>query len=327
MVSSLILEVILTKRVLVSGGAGFIGSHLSDRLLSLGHEVVIVDNESTGRVENVPNTAEYYRGDVRDTDELEVAFSGGLDAVFHIAGQSSTIQSFDEPQLDLEVNTLGTMNVVSKCLEHKVPRLLFASSMTVYGIINEIPNSESTPARPVSYYGISKYAAERFVHATAIRNDLNAPFNVTSFRMFNVYGSRQRLDNPYQGVMGIFIGNALRNEPITIYGDGKQSRDFVYIQDVVDAWLAAWENPSAYNEVFNLGIGKDCSINQLVGLILDSFGYSRGLYQIGYQDERPGDQRRMRADIDKAGRLLNWRPAIGLHDGIDSTIAWAKDYA
>jgi len=316
----------VAKRVLVTGGAGFIGSHLSDRLISLGHEVVILDNESTGRPENIPSNAVYYRGDVRNPAELDAAFSEDLNAVFHIAGQASTIQSFDEPLLDLEVNTAGTMNVVLKCLEYRVPRLLFASSMTVYGISNENPISEITPARPVSYYGISKYAAERFVHSTSARNDLIMPSDVTSFRMFNVYGSRQRLDNPYQGVMGIFIGNALRNEPIVIYGDGEQSRDFVFIDDVVDAWIAAWENSSSYDQVLNLGIGLDCSINDLVDIILGSFGYSRDQYRIDYREERPGDQRMMRADIQKANSLIGWQPRISLQDGIKSTIAWAKDY-
>jgi len=316
----------LAKRILVTGGAGFIGSHLADRLLKLGHQVIIIDNESTGRIENIPDDAEYYRGDVRKLDDLDRAFSGGLDAVFHIAGQASTIQSFDEPLLDLEVNTVGTMNVVSKCLEYEVPRLLFASSMTVYGLIDEIPIDESTPARPISYYGISKYAAERFVHATAARNDLKKPFDATTFRMFNVYGSRQRLDNPYQGVMGIFIGNVLRQEAIVIYGDGRQSRDFVFIDDVVDAWLAAWQNRSSYNQVFNLGIGHDCTINRLVDLILDSQDQSRESYQIDYQDERPGDQRNMRADIQKAKSILGWQPSVDLHDGIKSTVSWAKDH-
>jgi UDP-glucose 4-epimerase len=317
----------VSKRVLVTGGAGFIGSHLADRLINSGHEVIIIDNESTGRIENIPEGAEYFRGDVRVPAELEAAFSGGLDAVFHIAGQASTIQSFDMPHLDLEVNTVGTMNVVLKCLEYEVPRLLFASSMTVYGHTKEIPISESTPSCPISYYGIAKYAAERFVHATSIRNDLKTPFKATSFRMFNVYGSRQRLDNPYQGVMGIFIGNALRDEPITIHGDGKQSRDFVYIEDVVNAWLAAWQNPSTYNQVINLGIGQDCTINRLVNMILDSLGYSRKHYRVDYQDERPGDQRNMRADIQKANTLLGWRPQVDLQDGIRSTITWAKDHA
>lgn len=316
----------MAKRILVTGGAGFIGSHLADRLLKLGHQVIIIDNESTGRIENIPDDAEYYRGDVRKLDDLDRAFSGGLDAVFHIAGQASTIQSFDEPLLDLEVNTVGTMNVVSKCLEYEVPRLLFASSMTVYGLIDEIPIDESTPARPISYYGISKYAAERFVHATAARNDLKKPFDATTFRMFNVYGSRQRLDNPYQGVMGIFIGNVLRQEAIVIYGDGRQSRDFVFIDDVVDAWLAAWQNRSSYNQVFNLGIGHDCTINRLVDLILDSQDQSRESYQIDYQDERPGDQRNMRADIQKAKSILGWQPSVDLHDGIKSTVSWAKDH-
>jgi len=313
----------LRKRVLITGGAGFIGSHLADRVLELGHEVVILDNESTGLRQNVPTEAIYIQGDVRNSDDLERAFARGLDTVFHIAGQASTIRSFDEPFVDLDVNTVGTINVIQKCLAHRVPRLLYASSMTVYGHPVTLPIDEETPCQPISYYGISKYAAEQYTQATALRNDLDFSFHVTAFRMFNVYGERQRLDNPYQGVMGILIGNVIRNEPITIHSDGEQSRDFIYIGDVVDAWTRAWRSPEAYEQVFNLGTGTRCSINQLADSILTAFGHSREDWSIRYAPLRPGDQRHMVADTTKIRRLLKWQPTTPFEKGIAQTVHWA----
>lgn len=314
----------MTDRVLVTGGAGFIGSHLAERLLAMGHDVVVLDNESTGFRQNVPAGAEYIRGDVRNPEDLERAFALGLDAVFHIAGQASTIRSFGEPLMDLNVNLVGSVNVIQKCLVHRVPRLLYASSMTAYGNPPGLPIREEMPCQPVSYYGITKYAAERFVHATALRNDIDFPFHVTAFRMFNVYGERQRVDNPYQGVMGIFIGNVMRGEPIAIHSDGEQSRDFVYISDVVDAWVQAWCTPGAYEQVFNLGTGKRHSINQLADAVLAAFDQSRDSYPVRYTALRPGDQRHMEADISKAAQILQWRPRVDFDEGVKRTVRWAS---
>jgi UDP-glucose 4-epimerase len=314
----------LSKRVLVTGGAGFIGSHMADRLLALGHEVVILDNESTGRLANVPSQAHYIRGDVRRPEDLDRAFSRGLDGVFHIAGQASTIRSFQDPYDDLDVNVVGTLNVVQKCLAYGVPRMLFASSMTAYGHLEELPIRESARCKPVSYYGVTKYAAERYVQATAERIDLTAPFQATSFRMFNVYGDRQRLDNPYQGVVGIFIGNVLRGEPIVIHGDGSQSRDFVHIDDVVDAWVTAWLEPEAYNKVFNLGTGSGYSIKQLAEAVIRAVGRSPESYPLIYEGRRPGDQEHMAADISLARQLLRWQPSVVFEQGIKATVQWAR---
>ena len=313
----------MTKRFLVTGGAGFIGSHLTDRLIELGHQVVVIDNESTGLRENVNSQAEYVRGDVTVLEDLERAFAHGIDVVFHIAGQASTIRSFGDPDDDLRVNVVGTLNVLKMCLEYRVPRLLYASSMTVYGHPNVVPTPEAEPCKPISYYGVTKYAAERYVLATAGRIDLDFDFKVTAFRMFNVYGPRQRLDNPYQGVVGIFIGNVLRGEPITIHWDGEQSRDFVHIDDVVEAWMLALDNPAACGQAFNLGMGRRRTINELVDVVLAAFGHSRADYPVTYAAVRPGDQRHMAADITKARNVLNWQPSMGFSDGMRNTIEWS----
>ena len=246
----------MRMRVLVTGGAGFIGAHLCRRLLADGHAVSVVDNEFNGRRENVPAGASYAKADVTRPEEVEPAFARGLDAVCHIAGQVSIIRSFSDPVADLRTNVEGTVNVLQLCLKYKVPRLLYASSMTLYGNVETVPTPETEPCRPDSYYGITKHAAERYVHATAERPDLGFDFSVTSLRMFSVYGPGQSYDNPYQGVLGIFSGNILRGEPITIFGDGDQTRDFVFIDDIVEGWVRALDTPASGGGVFNLGSGR-----------------------------------------------------------------------
>ena len=313
------------KNAIVTGGAGFIGSHLADRLLQMGYAVRIIDNESNGIRDNVPANAEYFLGDVRNPADLENVFNAETDLVCHVAGQASTIRSFDNPREDIDVNLIGTVNVVEKCIQHHVPRLLFASSMTVYGASASLPCIESDLPSPISYYGVTKYAAERFVHASATRNDLDFQFATTAFRMFNVYGDRQSLDNPYQGVMAIFISRALRGEPIDIFGDGEQSRDFVHIDDVVDAWTRSIENESTWLRSFNLGSGTRISMNQLVGKILKAAGRDEKNYDIRYSAERPGDQKHMQADVRMLRETLQWRPAVDLDSGLERTLRWANE--
>jgi UDP-glucose 4-epimerase len=314
------------KRALVTGGAGFIGGHIADALLENGYEVVVIDNESTGFRENIPQGAYFISGDIRNRKDLEQAFDGGIDVVLHLAAQSSNIRSFHDPYADINTNIVGTVNIVEMCLKRKVPRLLYASSMTCYGHPEKILISENDPCRPVSYYGITKYTAERYIHATAERNDLDFDFNVTSFRMFNVYGERQCLDNPYLGVAAIFISNIMNGIPVTIHSDGEQTRDFVYIEDVVSAWLVAINNQRTYGEIFNIGFGRDISINQLAELVLKSNGKDRKNYSVQYSPKRPGDQRKTRADISKAREILGWVPETALEEGMNRTIEWANGH-
>lgn len=313
------------KKVLVTGGAGFIGSHIADRLIHDGFKVTIFDNLSTGEKKYINPKAEFIKGDVTDKKQVNELFKKQFDVVFHLAGCASSISSFADPEKDVKTNFFGTINIVSSCLTSGVTRLLYASSMTAYGKVDTLPIKESTPCRPISYYGISKYASERFVHATAERVDLKKPFNVTSFRMFNVYGPRQSLTNPYQGVMAIFIGNVLRNESITIFGDGKQSRDFVYIEDVVDAWVSSISNKNTFNNVYNLGCGVDISVNTLTRGIINAIASKSAKYPIRYKPGRPGDQRHMKASILALKKAIDWKPKYSLEKGLTKTLKWAQE--
>jgi UDP-glucose 4-epimerase len=314
----------MTQRILVTGGAGFIGSHIVDLLLARGHQVVVFDNLSTGSENNLNPNAEFVQGDVRDAAALTPVFAGGIDAVLHIAGQASIRLSFQNPADDLNTNTLGTINILQQCMANRVPRLLFASSMTIYGDPAVVPTPEDSPASPISNYAITKYAAERYVHVAAARRDLDFPFNVTSFRMFNVYGERQSLTNAYQGVFAIFVGNVLRGEPITIHSDGEQSRDFVHIMDVARAWVDALDQPATYGQVINLGTGRPTSMNVLCDMVLAAFGDTRATYPVRYHPAQPGDLRQSGADVSRAKALFGWTPQVGVEDGMPATIAWAR---
>jgi UDP-glucose 4-epimerase len=310
-------------RLLVTGGCGFIGTHLCRRLLAAGHSVVVVDNESNGSRDSLPPGVEFIKGDVTRPAEVEPAFAGGLDAVFNIAGQVSIIRAFSDPTLDLRTNVEGTLNVLRLCVNHKVPRLVHASSMTLYGDCQTVPTPESQRCEPDSYYGITKLAAERYVHATAMRSDLGFSLAVTSLRMFSVFGPGQSFSNPYQGVLGIFSGNVLRGEPITIFGDGEQTRDFVYVGDVVDAWMGALETPPSHGKIMNIGSGRSLSINELARHVVYAFG-AKG-HPIVHAPTRPGEQRSVRADIGFAKSVMDWQPRTSFEQGLANTVRWARE--
>jgi UDP-glucose 4-epimerase len=314
----------MTRRIVVTGGAGFIGSHMTDALVAQGHQVTVIDSLVTGSRTNVAPQASFVEADVRHEADLVPIFENGIDAVFHIAGQASIRKSFMEPVDDLNVNTLGTLNVLKLCVKFSVPRLLYASSMTVYGDPQQVPTPEDHPIDPRSYYGLTKYTAERYVHLTAARRDLAAPLHVTSFRMFNVYGVRQSLTNAYQGVAAIFIGNVLRGEPITIHGDGQQTRDFINVADVVQAWLLALDTPGAYGQVFNLGTGVPTTINAVCDAVLAAFGHTRASYPVRHAPAQEGDVFESAADIGKSRVVLGWTPQLSFAEGAPATITWAK---
>ncbi len=310
------------RNVLVTGGAGFLGSHLVERLLADGDRLVVLDNLSTGTREHVPADVELVEADIADEDAVARVFEGGrFDVVFHVAGQASIAQSFARPHRDLRTNVEGTINVIEACVASGVPRLVYASSMTVYGEPEEVPTPETVPCRPVSYYGVTKYAAERYVHVAGARTDVD--LSVTSLRMFNVYGERQSLTNPYQGVLAIFIGNVQRGEPVTIHSDGSQTRDFVYVVDVVDAWLRVAGDESTRGAVYNVGSGRETSIAELVDAVLAAWRTPREGYDVRTGPAQLGDIRRSAADISALQAATGWAPATSLGEGVRRTVEWA----
>lgn len=310
-------------KVLVTGGAGFIGSHLCEGLVAAGARVTALDDLSSGSRDNLPAEVELVVGDVADSEAVRTCFARDrFDAVLHVAGQASIATSFANPERDLRANVVGTLNVLEACLASGVPRLVHASSMTVYGEPDQVPTPESAPCRPVSYYGVTKYAAERYALVTGERPD--ADLAVTALRMFNVYGERQSLTNPYQGVLAIFVGNVLRGEPVTIHGDGLQTRDFVYVGDVVDAWLRLLDDPATAGRAFNVGSGRETSIGELARQVVAALGRDPEGWEFRSAPAQRGDQRRSAARVEALSDATGWRPATTLEDGLRRTVAWAR---
>jgi UDP-glucose 4-epimerase len=310
------------NRIVVTGGAGFIGSHLCDALVERGDEVVAIDDLSTGSRDHVGAEVELVEASVRDLDTVRRVVARA-DAVLHVAGQASIFKSFDRPERDLDVNVAGTLAVLEACTGAGVPRLVYASSMTVYGEPELVPTPETAPCTPVSYYGVTKYAAERYVQIAGARGDIDLA--VTSLRMFNVYGERQSLDNPYQGVLAIFLGNVLRGEPITIHSDGRQTRDFVYVGDVVDAWLRVLDEPTTHGEVYNVGSGGETTIAELADAVVAAAGSDS--WERRSAPAQQGDIRRSAADVDRLRSAVDWQPATPLAEGMRRTLEHARALA
>ena len=309
------------KKILVTGAAGFIGSNLVSRLLEFDCKIFGIDNLSTGRMENLkeslnnPNFA-LIEGDIRDLDLLRKEFQE-IDIIFHEAALSSVPRSVEDPISTNEVNVNGTMNLLMLAKDLDVQKFIFASSSSVYGEKETLPKHEDMPLEPISPYGVSKLAAERYVYSFYKVYGLKT----VSLRYFNVYGPNQ-IASPYSGVISIFISRVLNNQSPIIFGDGKQTRDFTFVQDVVNVnFLAATEN-TAIGQVFNVGNGAQISILELGQKILELVGKSN--LKIQFQPPRKGDVLHSLADIHRAKKLIKFNPKFNLQDGILETIKWFK---
>ncbi len=292
------------KRILITGVAGFIGSNLADKLLNLGAKVVGIDNLFNGRMENIEDALknknfQFHKGDVRDYNFLMELFDN-IDVVYHEAAFTSVPQSVKMPWLCNDVNVNGIMSVLNAARVKNVKKVIFASSSSVYGDTPTLPKKEDMARVPISPYGVSKLACEAYMQA--FHNVYG--MDTLCLRYFNVYGPRQR-DSPYSGVIAIWFGRALRNEELVLFGDGKQSRDFTYVQDVVDANLLAAEH-DAPGEIINIGAGSPITLTDLAKLILKLTGKEN--LKIKYIDPRPGDIVHSFADISKAKKLLKSQP-------------------
>ena len=309
-------------RVLVTGGAGFIGSHLTRRILSLGYRVVVVDDLSTGCVANVPSGAEFLSLDLAEPGFVNRLPGGPFDAVCHLAAQSSGEVSFDDPDRDFHVNAVSTLALSRWCLKRGIPRFLYASSMAVYGDVRDLPASEDSPLCPLSYYGVSKLASEQILRL-AQREGLAT----TALRMFSVYGPGQNLENLRQGMVSIFLAYLIRQAPIPVKGSLDRFRDFVYIDDVVDAWVRALQREQVSRgspAIYNLGSGQPTTVRRLLDLLIMSLGFTPGEYPVYQDGETPGDQFGVYADIRRLRQELGWEPRTRLEDGLQVMVDWAR---
>ena len=307
------------SEILVTGGAGFIGSNIVDRLLDEGFKVRVLDNLSTGDITNLAQhqnkkSFQFIEGDIRNFDLLKKTVKG-VDAVFHEAALVSVTRSVENPLLSNEINVTGTVNLLKACVDAHVKRFIYASSCAVYGDTETLPNHENLAPKPLSPYAVDKLAAENYAK---VFHDVYG-LETVSLRYFNVYGPRQKY-GPYSGVISIFINRLLENKPPIICGDGEQTRDFINVKDVVEANMLALSKRKAVGEVFNISTGEATTINKLTETIQKIM--DKTSLKPVHAEPRPGDIKHSYGDISKARRNLEYKPKVQLEKGLSELVKW-----
>lgn len=300
-------------KILVTGGAGFIGSHLVDKLTDLGHKVLVLDNLASGKKENVNPKAELHLVDIRDFETMVLYFKD-VDYVFHLAALPRIPLSIQDPVGTSEVNVMGTINVFESARQNKVKRVISTSSSSVYGNQEKLPLKEDMIPNPISPYGLQKWTGERF--GKLYSDVFNLP--VVSIRPFNVYGPRIDTESDYSLALGRFLKLKSLNKPFPINGDGEQTRGYCYVGDLVEAFVLAMESSKIKGgEVINAGSEKAYSINYLADLIGGEKEYG---------PQRAGDIKHTQADVSLAMELLGWRPKMDFDLGVKKTIEWFESF-
>ena len=304
------------RRALVTGGAGFIGSHLVDRLVSDGYSVCVLDDLSTGSASNVASGVRFQRIDICDWPSLrDVVAAFKPDTVFHAAAQTDVGRSIREPDYDARVNVLGGLNVLRAAHAAGARRVVYASSAAVYGPPERLPVPETHPTRPISDYGSSKLALEHYLNAYQARGLIE----YAALRFANVYGPRQRSDGE-GGVVAIFTDRMRAGKPVTIFGDGTKTRDYIYVGDVVDATIRAASGGGPTGIVANLGWGRQVSDLELFREVAAATGYSG---EPAFAPDRPGDIAHSCLDPALARRTWDWKPTVALRDGVRHVVEWS----
>ena len=307
------------KRVLVTGGAGFIGSHLTQALVAQRCRVTVLDNLSSGRFDNLTELhgkIDFHRGDIRNPEDIHAAVRD-CEAVFHLAALVSVPLSVENPTDSATINDMGTLNVLNAARENRVQSVVFASSSAIYGDDPKLPKQEDMIPNPLSPYAVHKLTGEYYARLFTDLYGLPA----TSLRFFNVFGPRQDPSSPYSGVISIFMSKAVAGQQPTIYGDGEQRRDFVYVSDVVNAMMAAASRNSAAGRSVNIGTGTAITVNRLWKTVQEKAGIELSAL---YTSERPGDIRDSVADILQAENLLGYKPRVSFEDGMQRTYTWYR---
>jgi UDP-glucose 4-epimerase len=305
------------RRAVVTGGAGFIGSHLSDRLHASGVHVVAVDNFAGGRERNIAQLTgkpgfELARIDIREPGALEAVFAGA-DAVFHLAGLADIVPSIERPTEYFQTNVDGSFQVMQSARAAKVPVVVYAASSSCYGIPDVYPTPESAAISPQYPYALTKYLGERIVmHWGQVYG-----MRTTSLRLFNVYGPRSRTSGTYGAVFGVFLAQKLAGKPLTVVGDGTQSRDFTFVSDVADAFIAAAKAPAANGKILNVGSRKVQSVNRLAELLGG---------EVVHIPKRPGEPDMTFADVTAIERTLDWRAKVSFEDGVGAMLERIDDW-
>jgi nucleoside-diphosphate-sugar epimerase len=308
-------------RYLVTGGAGFIGSNTVEELVRRGHGVVVLDDLSSGKEENlaeVRGKITLVKGSVTDLEAVQKAMVQA-EYVLHLAARTSVPRSVKDPLDTNRINVEGTLNVLVAARDNKVKRVVFAASSSAYGETPTLPKTEAMQPLPISPYGVSKYVGELYAQTFGRCYGLE---NV-ALRYFNIFGPRQDPDSPYSGVLSRFAAAFLNEEPPVVFGDGEQTRDFTYVENAVQANLLACEAPSASGGVFNVGTGARISLNRTLELFRRLSGKN---LRAKYDPPREGDIRDSQADISRARELLGYEPTVLFEEGLERTFAWYRDH-
>ena len=308
------------NKYLVTGGAGFIGSHITEELVKRGHEVRVVDNFLTGKRKNIASfldKIELIEGDIRDFETCKRALEG-VDFVLHQAALASVPRSIEDPFLANEINIKGTLNLLLASRDAKVKRFVFASSAAVYGDDPNIPKKEGSEGSPLSPYAVSKRVGEMYCQVFSRLYGLST----VCLRYFNIFGPRQDPFSQYAAVIPTFVTIMLKGERPTIFGDGEQSRDFVYVFNVVEANILALKAQGISSEIFNIAFGEGTTVNSLALKINEIL---REEIRPSYDKLRPGDIRHSFADISKARKMLKYEPLVPFGEGLRETIRWYKE--
>jgi UDP-N-acetylglucosamine/UDP-N-acetyl-alpha-D-glucosaminouronate 4-epimerase len=304
-------------RYLVTGGAGFIGSNTVDELVRRGHGVVVLDDLSSGKEDNlaeVRSKITFMKGSITDIEAVQKAMVQA-DYVIHLAARTSVPRSVKDPVDTNRINVDGTLNVLVAARDNKVKRVVFAASSSAYGDTPTLPKSEDMPPVPISPYGVSKYVGELYAQTFGRCYGLE---NV-SLRYFNIFGPRQDPDSPYSGVLSRFSAAFLDSTPPVVFGDGEQTRDFTYVDNAVQANILACEAPSASGRTFNVGTGHAISLNQVLQMLQKTSGIT---LETKYEPAREGDIRDSLADIRLAREFLGYEPTVLFEEGLERTFAW-----
>jgi nucleoside-diphosphate-sugar epimerase len=307
-------------RYLVTGGAGFIGSHTVDELVRRGHGVVVLDDLSSGKEENlaeVRTKITFMKGSITDIEAVQRAMHQA-EYVIHLAARTSVPRSVKDPIDTNRINVEGTLNVLVAARDNRVKRVVFAASSSAYGETPALPKKESMQPSPISPYGVSKYAGELYAQSFGRCYGLE---NVC-LRYFNIFGPRQDPDSPYSGVLSRFTAAFLQDEQPVVFGDGEQTRDFTYVENAVQANLLACEAPGASGFVFNIGTGDRYSLNQTLQILRE---LSAKKLPAKYEPVREGDIRDSQADITAARELLGYEPTVRFEEGLERTYEWYRE--
>jgi len=309
------------SKIIVTGGAGFIGSHIVDRILKEGYEVLVIDDLSQGRLDNISQylsdeNFKFIKADIRDSERINTIVKDA-DAILHQAAVVSVTRSLEDPAYTNDVNVTGTLNLLKASTNSNVKKFIYASSCAVYGDAKAPRQSEETPTSPKSPYAATKVAAENYCKTFNRLYGLEA----IPLRYFNVYGARQSY-GPYSGVITNFIDRLIREEPPVIHGDGEQARDFVDVSDIVEANILALERAGVSSDPINIGTGTATSIKDLANLLIDITG--RRNLKPAFDQPRTGDIRHSCADITKARRALGYEPKVPLREGLVKLLAFTK---